>query len=187
MNNLKENAETIRLLKEDDGYFEIVYKHYFAPLYSFATQYVTPDDAKEIVQDVMLWLWENREHLIPEMSLKSLLFTVVKNKSLNRSGHIKMRSRILEGIRQKYEEQFQDPDFYFENELFTMFREALEKLPSGIRSVFEMSRMEGLTHKQIAQQLNVSPQTVNYRLGKALEMLRVELKDYLPVFLMLLL
>lgn len=188
MNILYNNEETIRLLKTDHGaYFEVVYKYYFAPLYAYATQYLEKEDAKEVVQDTMLWLWENRSSLIAEMSLKSLLFTIVKNKSLNRSSREKIKNRIHEAIKMKYENRFDDPDFYFENELFTLFHKAMERLPENFRQAFEMSRMDGLTHKEIAERLCVSPQTVNYRLSKALEILRDELKDYLPIFLIMLL
>lgn len=186
MDNLKNNEETIRLLKTDNGeYFEIVYKHYFAPLYSFATQYIISEEAEGVVQDTMLWLWENRATLIEELSLKSLLFTIVKNKCLNLTNHQHLKSRIHESLREKYLEQFENPDFYLENELFSLFQKAMDKLPEALRQAFELSRMDGFTHKEIAEQLGVSPQTVNYRLGKALGILREELKDYLPIFLFL--
>lgn len=180
MNHLINNEEVIRLLKADDGsYFEVVYKYYFASLYAFATQYVEGEEAKEAVQDTMLWLWENRASLIEELSLKSLLFTIVKNKSLNRYKHERMKNRIHESIKEKYNEQFENPDFYLENELFSLFEKSLEELPENFRQVFEMSRMDGLTHKEIAKELNVSPQTVNYRLSKALTILREKLGNYL--------
>lgn len=183
------NTKNINLLKNDNNgrYFELIYKYYFAPLYSYATQYVTQEEAKEVVQDTMLWLWENKTSLIPEMSLKSLLFTIVKNKCLNITHRDQIRNRILEDIKEKFETQFDEPDFYLKNELFTLFKEALEKIPENYRKAFEMSRIEGLTHKEIAEKLNVSAQTVNYRLSKALELLKQELKDYLPIFLIMLL
>lgn len=184
---LNNNAETIRLLQTDNGeYFEVVYKYYFASLYAYATQYVEKEIAEGLVQDTMLWLWENRTSLISELSLKSLLFTIVKNKCLNRINHEKTKNRIHESIKEKYESLFDEPDFYLGNELFTLFHEAMERLPQKFRETFEMSRMGGMTHKEIASQLGVSHQTVNYRLGKALELLRKELKDYLPIFLVLL-
>ena len=64
----------------------------------------------------------------------------------------------------------------------SLFNEALNKLPEEYRKAFEMNRFEKLTHKEIAEQLNVSPQTINYRIGQALKILRKELKDYLPLF-----
>lgn len=185
--DLENNEKTIRLLRDDNGvFFEVVYKYYFGPLYSFATQYLTHEKAEGVVQETMIWLWENKGTLIPEMSLKSLLFTIVKNKCLNKTGHDRMKSRIHEALKEKYQDQFEDPDFYFENELFSLFHKALERLPKNFRQAFEMSRVDGFTHKEIASELGVSPQTVNYRLGKALEILRNELREYLPVILAML-
>ncbi|MDO5663740.1 MAG: RNA polymerase sigma-70 factor [Bacteroidia bacterium] len=185
--DLKNNERTIHLLRDDNGvYFEVVYKYYFAPLYSFATQYLPHEKAEGIVQETMIWLWENRKTLIPEMSLKSLLFTIVRNKCLNQTNHQKIRNRIHEAIKEKYRKQFHNPDFYFENELSTLFIKAMEQLPENFRQAFEMSRIGKMTHKEIAKSLGVSPQTVNYRLSKALELLRKELKDYLPIFLAML-
>jgi RNA polymerase sigma-70 factor (ECF subfamily) len=119
------------------------------------------------------------------MSLKSLLFTIVKNKCLNKVKSLQVRTRVHSDIIEKYKEQFESPDFYLENELYEIYSKALNKLPKTYREAFEMSREQQLTHKEIAEILNVSPQTVNYRLGKALEILRAELKDYLPLLLLL--
>lgn len=132
-----------------------------------------------------MWLWENRETIIEDMSLKSLLFTIVKNKCLNRIKALQIRTKVHNNIIEKYKEQFEDPDFYLEKELYDIYTNALNKLPTTYREAFEMSRRQQLTHKEIAKVLEVSPQTVNYRMGKALEMLRVELKDYLPLLLLL--
>lgn len=187
MNDFSDNTEVIHKLRVDNGaYFEGVYKYYFPFLYSFATQYIESEDAKEVVQETMLWLWENRGTLIAEMSLKSLLFTIVKNKCLNRKNREHIKNRIHSAIQEKYEQTFSEPDFYLENELFALFQKALENLPNEFREAFEMSRMDGMTHKEIAEQLNVSKQTINYRLGKALQILKVELRDYLPILLALL-
>jgi RNA polymerase sigma-70 factor (ECF subfamily) len=166
----------------DEYYFESVYKTFFPGLCSFSSQYVPLEEAKEIVQETMLWLWENRTSLIPELSLKSLLFTIVKNKALNRVTQNATKSRVYQQIEKKYQQQFNDPDFYLQKELMSLFNEALNKLPAECRKAFEMNRFKKLTHREIAEQLNVSPQTINYRIGQALKILRKELKDYLPLF-----
>ena len=95
------------------------------------------------------------------------------------------KNHDINNIIEKYKEQFESPDFYFEKELYDIYAEALNKLPANFKETFEMSRRQMLTHKEIAAILDVSPQTVNYRLSKALEILRVELKDYLPLMLLL--
>lgn len=134
----------------------------------------------------MLWLWENRLTLIPEMSLKSLLFTIVKNKCLNHLRREQTKSEIYNSIRDRYKEEFEDPDFYLERELMTLYEDAMSRLSPNFRAAFELSRSAGLTHKEIAEKLQVSVQTVNYRISNALEFLREELKDYLPLILVLL-
>jgi RNA polymerase sigma-70 factor (ECF subfamily) len=179
------NSQVIAGIRSgDEAVFECVYKTYFVGLCAFSSQYVPLEESKEIVQETMLWLWENRTSLIPEFSLKSLLFTVVKNKALNRITRDATKSKVYQTIEQKYQQQFNDPDFYLQKELMSLFNEALNKLPSAYRRAFEMNRFEELTHKEIAERLNVSPQTVNYRIGQALKILRKELKDYLPLFLL---
>lgn len=186
-NSIKDNTEIVIQLKTGDkDVFDSVYRFYFKGLCAFSSQYVSPDDAKEIVQETMMWLWENRTTLIPEMSLKSLLFLIVKNKSLNRISHNQVKFRVHQHIIEKFENQFEDPDFYLENELFNLFTEALAKLPEDYRKAFEMNRMDGLTYNQIAEELNVSPKTIAYRINQALKILKVELKEYLPLLLFLL-
>lgn len=185
-NVLKDNNETIRMLRSgDEAAFDSVYKFYYKGLCAFASQYISFDESQEVVQDTMMWLWENREQLIPDMSLKSLLFMIVKNKSLNRISHVQVKNRIHQELMKKYENQFNNPDFYIENELMQLYSEVLKKLPEDLKEAFLMNRVEGLTHKEIADKLQVSPQTVNYRIGQALKFFRTELKDYLPFFLFL--
>lgn len=121
-----------------------------------------------------------------ELTLKTLLFTIVKNKALNKISHFEIKRKVHLEIAEKYESEFSSPDFYLENELFRLYEEALRKLPAEFRQAYEMNRNQQLTHKEIAEKLNVSPQTVNYRIGQALKILRSELKDYLPLIMLFL-
>lgn len=183
-----ENEDLILKLRSgDEAAFDSVYRAYFKGLCSFAAQYVSYEEAYELVQGTMLWLWEKRSSLIPGMSLKSLLFTIVKNKALNSISHNYVQDRIHRAIIEKYDSRLSDPDLYLENELFALFAEALDKLPERTRVIFEMNRMDGMTHVQIAEQLNITRHTVNYHITTALKILRGELRDYLPILLFLIL
>ena len=184
--DINDNRLVIKALKtSDEKVFEAVYRHYFRSLCGFCSQYVSEqEEMEEIVQDTLVWLWENRSCLVEELTLKTLLFTIVKNKALNRISHFEVRRRVYQIISEKYEEEFSNPDFYLENELFQLYEEALAKLPKEFREAYEMNRKQCLTHKEIASKLGVSPQTVNYRIGQALKLLRVALKDYLPLFVL---
>lgn len=103
-------------------------------------------------------------------------FTIVKNKALNRISHFEIKRKVHQEIVEKYEGEFSNPDFYLENELLRLYEEALKQLPEEYRKAYEMNRNHRLTHKEIAEKLKVSPQTVNYRIGQALKLLRVALK-----------
>lgn len=186
--DINDNKQIVSALNEGhESVFDAVYRHYFKKLCAFCSQYI-PDleETEEIVQETMVWLWENRLTLKAELTLKSLLFTIVKNKALNRISHYEIKQKVHEEIHQKYESTFENPDFYDQDELFRMYRQTLEKMPKDIRETFLMNRDRSLTHKEIAALLNVSPQTVNYRIGQALKMLRQALKDYLPFWSILL-
>lgn len=184
--DINNNKSIITALKAgEEKVFDAVYRHYFRRLCAFCSQYVDEqEEIEEIVQETMMWLWENRSSLMADLTLKTLLFTIVKNKALNRISHFEIKRKVHQEIVEKYESEFDNPDFYFGNELFRLYEEALEKLPKEYREAYEMNRNHHLTHKEIAEKLNVSPQTVNYRIGQALKLLRIALKDYLPLFIL---
>ncbi len=178
-NKIPDNRSIILALRQDDGgaAFEIVFKYYYRSLCAYAGRYVAVEETEEIVQSTMMWLWENRMGLIPELSLNSLLFTIVKNKALDRVAHMKRTRKIYDMLADKFRDKFDDPEFYSVEELSRLMAEAIGRLPDSYRKYFEMSRIDGKTHQQIAEELKVSHQTVNYNISKALRLLRDELKD----------
>ena len=185
----KRNIDHETLLGLQAGYekaFDTVYKWYYSGLCAFASQYVPVDDGEEIVQDVMMWLWENRRTIANEMSLKSLLFTITKNKCLNHIAHLQIKQRVHEELYRKFVEQFEDPDFYIPGELMEKLDQAIKNLPEDYRKAFEMNRFEDLTYKEIADKLNISEKTIAYRISQAFKILRKELKDYLPFLIWIL-
>lgn len=184
--NIHNNQEVQQLLHTGKKeVFDAVYCFYYGRLCAFASYYVAIEDAEEIVQEVMMWLWENKTTLRPEMSLKSLLFTITKNKCLNSLEHIQVKRDVHRKLYEKFYWQFEDPDFYTHGELLNLVSEAILKLPTEYREAFEMNRFDNLTYNEIAEISGVSPKTIAYRISQALKILRVELKDYLPFLLWL--
>ena len=184
---IKENDDIIEKLKTgNEQAFDMVYKQYYRGLCAFASQYVDETECEEIVQDVMMWLWENRTTLIPEFSLKSLLFTMVKNRCLNNITHNQIKLQVQENLYNKYKDQFEDPDFYMEGELIALVTKAIRNLPVDYRQAFEMNRFHHLTYNEIAEKTGVSSKTIAYRIGQSLKILRTELKEYMPLLLCLL-
>lgn len=178
----------MRLLREgNEEAFEAVYKEFYRGLCAFASQYIDEiEECEEIVQDVMMWLWENRSSLLPEMSVKSLLFTIVKNKCLNSISHKQIKQRVHENLFVKFEDQFEDPDLYIGNEMMKKLDEAILNLPDDYRTAFTMNRFEDLTYNEIAERMDVSAKTIAYRISQALKILREDLKEYMPLLIFLL-
>ena len=113
------------------------------------------------------------------MSLKSLLFTIVRNKCLNTISHIQVKQQVHERLYAKFQEQFENPDFYI-GELMALASKAIRELPDEYRKAFEMNRFEEMTYNEIAERTGVSPKTIAYRISQALKILRTELKGLYP-------
>ena len=172
----------VRQLQEGntDTYKQIFIK-YYSPLCEYISQYVSDEDAEELVQDLMLFIWENRKNIIITQSLKSYLFIAAKNRCVNAIQKNLYHEKIHSILYDKLKNQFEDPDYYFINELTEHINKAIKELPDTYRDTFALSRFGELTNSQIANKLGVSIKTVEYRISQALKILRVKLKDYLPL------
>lgn len=175
----------ISIQNGDEKAFDAFFLKYYSILCSYARQYVDFNDGEEIVQDLMVWFWENKNTLVIESSPVNYLFKAVKNKCLTLIARNEMKNDVISFIHNSWSSQYDDPDFYIVEELSVKIENAISNLPETYRQAFEMNRFQNLTYSEIAQQLNVSPKTVDYRIQQALKQLRVELKDYLPLIMAL--
>ena len=151
-----------------------------------ASNDATMEDAEEIVQDSLLWIWENRENLFIETSLSSYLFKMIYRKALNKLAHIDATQRADTRFYEEMQEMLQDTDYYQIEELAKRIEDAVAALPESYREAFVMHRFRDMSYKEIAETLGVSPKTIDYRIQQALKQLRMDLKDYLPLLLPLL-
>jgi RNA polymerase sigma-70 factor (ECF subfamily) len=181
---MNDNNQHINHDKQD---FKEVFRKYFQPLYCLCRFYLeNEDEAKDIVQDAFVRLWEVRAILHADSKLGNFLFTLVKNNCLNILNRRQIMLKHHEKIRAKelhyqYESLERIGDDFMEfNELQEKIDGAVIKLPEHCRIVFEMSRNEDLKNREIAEKLGVTIKTVEAHLTKALKILRNELKDYLP-------
>lgn len=163
--------------------FDILFMRYYPLLCAYAKQFVDFYDGQEIVQDVMVWFWENSAMQVIESSPKNYLFRAVKNRCLTLINRNELKQRIVSTLYESQQSHYEDPDFYVVEELTRNIEAALIRLPQTYREAFEMNRFQNMTYNEIAGKLNVSSKTIDYRIQQALKLLRVELKDYLP-FLM---
>ena len=166
--------------------YGVLFRRYYPMLCAYATKFVELKDAEEIVQDVMLWLWENRETQTFETSLSQYLFKTVYHRATNLIVRHQSQLRADTLFYENMQEMLQDTDFYQLEELQKRIREAVDALPPTYREAFVMHRFDNNSYKEIAEILQVSPKTVDYRIQQALKQLRITLKDYLPLILLLL-
>ena len=170
----------------DQKAFDILFRRYYPMLCAYGHRFVELEDAEEIVEDSLLWIWENRETLVIESSLNSYLFKMVYRRALNKLAHIDATQRADTRFYEEMQEMLQDTDYYQIEELAKRIEDAVAALPESYREAFVMHRFRDMSYKEIAETLGVSPKTIDYHIQQALKQLRVDLKDYLPLLLPLL-
>ena len=184
--NMPEPVTTTKPLTKKD--FEHLFHKYYESLCHFANQYLQDVDlAQDICQRVFIALWEKRSEINLDLSIKSYLYTSVRNRSLNHiRDHKKYRSKILDIDCGDIDLWSEDEDQFSANELSKKIEISLGKLPEKCRQVFEMSRFKGLKNREIAEELGLALKTVEAHISKALRILKDQLKDYYWVVLFLL-
>lgn len=170
----------------DQKAFDTLFRRYYPMLCAYGHRFVELEDAEEIVEDSLLWIWENRETLVIESSLNSYLFKMVYRRALKKLAHIDATQRADTHFYEEMQEMLQDTDYYQIEELAKRIEDAVAALPESYREAFVMHRFRDMSYKEIAETLGVSPKTIDYRIQQALKQLRVDLKDYLPLLLPLL-
>lgn len=168
----------------DKSIFDEIFKMYYTPLCHYCMRYVSDlEVAEEIVQDLFFKLWLKRDDLLIHSSLQSYLYQAVKNHSLNYIYQLKIQEKHRKYVGFNVKDSHDPVDNLEEIDLEILIREAVLKLPAKRREVFELSRHEGLKYAQIAEKLDISVKTVEAQMSKALEHLRIVLKEYLPGFI----
>lgn len=183
------NIDPVSSIKNgNEAAFEKVFKTYFRNLHAFAYTFMKDDIiAEEIVQNVFFRIWEKKEQLQIDDSLKAYLYRSVHNESLNHLKHLKIKNSFQLQYSGNMESSNQDAsNQMMAAELENDIQKAISELPPQCRTIFQMSRFEQLKYQQIADQLNISIKTVENQMGKALKVLRSKLVEYLPFLLSLL-
>lgn len=181
---LIEDTFLLRNIQQGDKKaFDTLFRKYYPMLCAYAHRLVELEDAEEIVQDTLLWLWENKKTLIINTSLSAYLFKMVHHRALNRLAQQDAINRANTLFYEKMQEMLQDTDYYQIEELTKRIKDAVNLLPPSYREAFVMHRFRDMSYKEIAALLDVSAKTVDYRIQQALKQLRMELKDYLPLLL----
>lgn len=181
MDNILEQVEKeilSRIKKNDPKAFEELFRRYYPALLQYANPLLKDEDlAKDAVQTVFIHIWEKRNELDINKSLKAYLFRSAYNAGINllKQKQLNKKSRIALAILHPGVEQSFLLDLEA-RELEERIQSALEKLPGKCRQVFELSRHDKLKNREVAQRMNISIKTVEAHLSKALKSIKKKLE-----------
>lgn len=157
--------------------FNAVFEKYYVPLSAFAAEYVKSfDTGREIVQEVFLKIWLNKEDWKPLGPLKPYLYKSVYNQALNYIEKDKTRKKYESQAAEDFNITVDGTDERVRTtELRFAIRDAVRQLPEKRHMVFVLSRQHGLSNKEIAAIMNISPKTVENQMTEALRFLHQKL------------
>lgn len=175
------------LRRRDKVVFDYIFNYYYSSLCAFSMQYINDrNEVEDLVQDFFVSLWIEAPNLQIRSSLKSYLFAGVKNRCLDFQKHQKVSEKYRAYILFSAENGDNTTDHYFaESELRQAIQKSLEKLSPRCREIFELSRLKGLSNQEISEQLGISKRTVELQISNSLKILKKELVEYLPLWLVL--
>jgi len=168
------------LNRGEDSALRQIFDQYYRYLVVTAFNYVHDDSkAKDLAQDVFVELWKKRESITISSSLKFYLRRSVINKALN---YIKSQKRFdfgEEALDDNWKSKETNVEKKLEgDDLQAVINAAIDSLPDRCRTVFNLSRFENLSHKEIAAQLDISTKTIENQMTKALKVIRAAVEKY---------
>ncbi len=172
--NIEEEKVLVERLKNGDiKAFEALFKFYNRKLYGFSLGYLkSPVDAEGVVQDVFFKVWEKRASLKAECSFKSYIFTIAFNfikKVFNKRTQIKTYGNSKVEIVDSDQSTLSQIDYNF---MMDCVMEIVSKMPARRKETFIKSRIDGLSVKEIAKEMNISPKTVENQITSSLKFIK---------------
>ena len=176
--------------------FENIYVAHYSRMKRFAQEYVVrEEDAENIVQDIFLDLWEQNLLLLTHINLFAYLFTTLKNRCVDFLRHKTIVQHAAQKLQDDYSKALQmkfqsleafDGQLFSEPDIEAVIQNAIESLPEKCREIFVLNKIEGKKQKEIAQELNISINTVENQMAIAYKKLKEMLKDHIPLLVFLL-
>lgn len=168
-----------RLIKGDESTFKKVYDLYYDKLYFYCLKFVKSEDlARELLQDIFVKFWTNREKINPDLSLNAYLYKIARNHSLDWLKKTARDQQLKEALMSSMtfvHSQVEDNLVYAEYDAAA--NEAIRRLPSQRRVIFQLSRNDGMSYKEIAEALGISKHTVKVQIFRASKAVR----EYLQI------
>ena len=158
-----------------DQEFKVFYQKYFDKLHAYSFTIILDNaEAKDIVQQAFLKLWERRTQVNLENAGVPYVYTIVYNLSLNALRNQKVREKYQATTPVLYDQRY---NYLEEKELRIRIQEDIENLPEKCKEIFKKSRHDGMKYSEIAHEMGISIKTVELHMSKALKLLREKLGD----------
>ncbi|MGN6178729.1 MAG: RNA polymerase sigma factor [Mucilaginibacter sp.] len=177
---MSSDGELIILLKSgDQRAFTVLYNRYWRLIYAHVYKMIRDEDeAKDIVQEIFSGMWLKADQVPVQENLLPYLYTIARNKVLNVFRHHKYRDDYFNSLVKYASEVSEDTLLYLdERDLMVAIEREIAALPPRMRQVFEMSRKEHLTYKEIGKRLGTSDETVKKQINKSLKIIRFNLRE----------
>ena len=179
--NVSETNKLFKQIKVNDKYaVNDIFLAYSKRLYNFAFAYLkTEGDSKDVVQDVFVSLWNNRNSLKEDTNLEAYLFTITRNSVISIFRKKITEHEYLRHLRETAIFQHSENEEQYDyDSLSKKIKELIDQLPEQRKLIFKLSKEQGLSNKAIAEELNISVKTVEDHMTKARRFLKSQLTEY---------
>jgi len=174
---LPENLLISELQRGNAKAFEALYDRYHTRLYNFCMKIIkNSQEAEDLVQDVFIAIWENREKLDVNKSFTSFVFMIAKNKLLNKIKKNLSLQVYMDFIQHENPDRNDLRKDVESHELMNFLQKTIHELPEKTKEIFLLSRNEGLTYKEIAHKLGISENVVDHEIRKSLQHIKNQIK-----------
>lgn len=172
----------------DEAAFAELFRRYDRRIFPFVLKMIKSEaQAEEITQEIFIKLWRTRERLLPIDQPEAYIFTIAARHTLDQIRKRLNENKMLQRLSANQPLMHNDTeDLLLLKDKESLLRQAVDQLPPQQKTVYLLSRQEGLNYDEIAARMNLSPNTVRNHLVKALQTLRVWLdqQDQIPVFIL---
>ena len=176
----EERSLILRLIEGDEDAFCELYATYKNRLIYFAMRFLKSREyAEDVFQDAFTVVWQSRRFINPDASFSSYLYTIMRNRILNQLRNAANEEKLKESILSQAVDYTEDTKReVMLNDLKFLISHALQQLTPRQREIFEMSREAQLSHKEIADKLGISVNTVQEHISISLKLIRTYLIKY---------
>jgi RNA polymerase sigma-70 factor, ECF subfamily len=187
IDSISDDLLVTRIRHDNKDAFKSLYNRYNKKIYYFSVKYLGNNvEAEELVQSVFINVWENRESLDPAIPIKNYIYKAAVNYIYNYLKKKAVRARFIESEINKgeaYSNLTYEQVFF--HDLEKSINSIIETFPERQQKIFQLSRVEGLSHKEIARKLDLSERTVENQIYRSLKIIKNALKGGLALVLML--